>query len=627
MGLRANAHGEVETRCRYCSGACSCTGRGVGGGHRMDLKVKVAELICNEMWRWLRGWSGRFVEIAQVQVPKVHDNLEEKFVWINKRGKEKNFSERNIILFRNAGRSEKELFRSFLSLLVKYDAYNINGCTFRMKCHDGKVYQNNRVSVEAIDLHISKEVATTRQAFYYGFLQEIWVLDYHFRKMSLFKCDWVNHRAGGVKRDTSLRNLVMQSYVEIKNNEEIERFSKESKDADKFCYDAVEVKEKTLSGFINKENEHLKLVYKNLFDSIKKPRVQKEKLRSTLSEFATDHILGKDDSSSSSVAESNTFELEKKSGKNIYENEKYDLQTKIDELEKVACLLKVAIAMSSSSDQNREVFGPETFHEQSDDELTEAEIKQMEADDQVIQIILLGLPEDIYVAVDSCETAQEIWLRVQQMMKGSDIGIQERKAKGLGHLARNCTVRPRRRDAAYLQTQLLIAQKEEVGIHLQAEEFYLMAAATNLNEIEKVNANCILMTNLQQTSTSRTYSDKAPIYDSDGSPKNDSNVIFTVSSMEQVKGTIEQHSGTVEEICVYHESLFHNLAAGVEKVNSVNRVQNFKIQLLKEATKFVQDFKSFAKEADESLAKHKALELEIERLLKEVVSQDIMSIV
>nr|GFD48266.1 Gag-Pol polyprotein [Tanacetum cinerariifolium] len=37
--------------------------------------------------------------------------------------------------------------------------------------------------------------------------------------------------------------------------------------------------------------------------------------------------------------------------------------------------------------------------------------------------------EDIYAAVDSCETAQGIWLRVQQMMKGSDIGIQEKKAK------------------------------------------------------------------------------------------------------------------------------------------------------------------------------------------------------
>nr|GEZ21494.1 hypothetical protein [Tanacetum cinerariifolium] len=54
---------------------------------------------------------------------------------------------------------------------------------------------------------------------------------------------------------------------------------------------------------------------------------------------------------------------------------------------------------------------------------------EIEADDQAIQTILLGPPEDIYAAVDSCETAQEIWLRVQQMMKGSDIGIQEKKAK------------------------------------------------------------------------------------------------------------------------------------------------------------------------------------------------------
>ncbi|GJZ49864.1 hypothetical protein Tco_0604054 [Tanacetum coccineum] len=63
-------------------------------------------------------------------------------------------------------------------------------------------------------------------------------------------------------------------------------------------------------------------------------------------------------------------------------------------------------------------------------------------------------------------------------------------------------------------------------------------------------------------------------------------------------------------------------------VNQVDaRVQNFEIQFLKEAAKFVRDFQSLAKEADESLAKHKALELEIERLLRAVVSQDIMSIV
>nr|GEZ71771.1 ribonuclease H-like domain-containing protein [Tanacetum cinerariifolium] len=65
-----------------------------------------------------------------------------------------------------------------------------------------------------------------------------------------------------------------------------------------------------------------------------------------------------------------------------------------------------------SGDTNQEVPVNETFHVQTDDELTEKELKQIEADDQAIQTILLGLPQDIYAAVDSCETAQEIWLRV-----------------------------------------------------------------------------------------------------------------------------------------------------------------------------------------------------------------------
>nr|GEW39872.1 hypothetical protein [Tanacetum cinerariifolium] len=303
-------------------------------------------------------------------------------------------------------------------------------------------------------------------------------------------------------------------------------------------------------------------------------------------------------------------------------------------------------------DVNRNVNVTETSHEQMDDELSEKELKQIEADDQAIQTILLGLPKDIYAAVDSCKTAQEIWLHVQQMMKGSNIGIQEKKAmlfnewerftsnegesfesyyhrflklmndlkrnkhfpekiasnlkflnnlqpewsrhvtifyqtkdlhtadytqlydflkynqkemvggngenqfrqyagqnvrnragyndvignqiiqnarnqngligiqgngnqnqirngnlvaahaegnaagqnrnqircyncRGVGHYARNDTVRPRRRDAAYLQTQLLIAQKEEEGIKLQAEEYDLMAAAADLDEIKE----------------------------------------------------------------------------------------------------------------------------------------------
>nr|GEY07062.1 hypothetical protein [Tanacetum cinerariifolium] len=72
---------------------------------------------------------------------------------------------------------------------------------------------------------------------------------------------------------------------------------------------------------------------------------------------------------------------------------------------------------------------PESFHEQTNKELTENDVKRMDADDQAIQTILLGLPKDVYAAVDSCETAKEIWERVRQMMKGSNIGEHEKKAK------------------------------------------------------------------------------------------------------------------------------------------------------------------------------------------------------
>ncbi|GJU46379.1 hypothetical protein Tco_1203645 [Tanacetum coccineum] len=132
-------------------------------------------------------------------------------------------------------------------------------------------------------------------------------------------------------------------------------------------------------------------------------------------------------------------------------------------------------------------------------------------------------------------------------------------------------VRPRRRDAAYLQTQLLIAQKEEAKIQLQAEEYDLMSVAADINEIEEVNANCILMANSQQASSAGTQTDKAsilslgngssgPIPESHLVQQNDSDVITAAPSVEQSGGIVEQHSATVEEIHAYYQSLYKNLA-------------------------------------------------------------------
>nr|GFD06623.1 hypothetical protein [Tanacetum cinerariifolium] len=78
-------------------------------------------------------------------------------------------------------------------------------------------------------------------------------------------------------------------------------------------------------------------------------------------------------------------------------------------------------------------------------------------------------------------------------------------------------VKPRKKDAAYLRTQLQIAQKDKARIQLNSKEFYFMAAVGAYDEIEKVTANCSLQDNLQQASTLGTQSDKAPVYDSDGS--------------------------------------------------------------------------------------------------------------
>nr|GEV66503.1 hypothetical protein [Tanacetum cinerariifolium] len=194
-------------------------------------------------------------------------------------------------------------------------------------------------------------------------------------------------------------------------------------------------------------------------------------------------------------------------------------------------------------DANRDITVTETFHLQTDDELSDKELKQIEADNQAIQTILLGLPEDIYATVDSCETAQETWLRNGNPV----IARAERNAAG--------------------QNRNQIRCYNCRGV----EEYDLMAAASDLDKIEEVNANCILMANLQQASTSGTQTDSAPVYDTDGSAETDNDVISEDTSVEQDGETVEQHPANFEETCALYESLYQNLAIEVEKVNLVNR--------------------------------------------------------
>nr|GEX05137.1 ribonuclease H-like domain-containing protein [Tanacetum cinerariifolium] len=129
----------------------------------------------------------------------------------------------------------------------------------------------------------------------------------------------------------------------------------------------------------------------------------------------------------------------------------------------------------------------------------------------------------------------------------------------------------------------------------------------DLDEIEEVNANCILMANSQQASTSGTQLDKALVYDTDGSaevqlnencydndifnmftqeeqykdllepipkpqlvPQNDNHVTYVAPSMVQSGDTVETSSAPNEKTRAHQETVYCNLIDHVTQVNMVN---------------------------------------------------------
>ncbi|GKA06046.1 hypothetical protein Tco_0685166 [Tanacetum coccineum] len=102
-------------------------------------------------------------------------------------------------------------------------------------------------------------------------------------------------------------------------------------------------------------------------------------------------------------------------------------------------------------------------------------------------------------------------------------------------------------------------------------------------------------------------------------------IIVTLQRVVKQKMTLDIHNWSSSVHQEIHKIVKDEIFPIVNQVDA--RLQNLKIQFFKESAKFVRDFKSLAKEAGESLAKHRALEFEIECLLRVVFSQDIMSIV
>ncbi|GJX22454.1 retrovirus-related pol polyprotein from transposon TNT 1-94 [Tanacetum coccineum] len=179
--------------------------------------------------------------------------------------------------------------------------------------------------------------------------------------------------------------------------------------------------------------------------------------------------------------------------------------------------------------------------------------------------------------------------------------------KGLGHYARNCIAKTRKRGVAFLQTQLLIAEKEEAGIQLQAEEFDFM-----------------VMDQLSSAKTITTLNEEIANLNNHLSKEKS-----TVSYLQQEKKKLKSDFKIREDELLDKQIQLEQKIKELD--NILNSNENGKVLLEKHDPPVVYDSEEtlqLAQEkADESLAKHMSLEYEIERLLRAVVSQDIMLIV
>nr|GEV68725.1 hypothetical protein [Tanacetum cinerariifolium] len=253
-------------------------------------------------------------------------------------------------------------------------------------------------------------------------------------------------------------------------------------------------------------------------------------------------------------------------------------------------------------DTNREVLVTETFHVQTDDELTEKELKQIEADDQAIQTILLSLPEDIYAAVDSCETAQEIY--IQAKLLNTNYNNQRISSNPHNRQIAQPGNLNGYNDVQNVRNQVIQNAVQNSRVHNIRNQNGLIGVPKNANQNLNRNGNLVAARaegnaaghngnrircyNCRGVDGSAEVNDYENCYDNEifnmftqeeqytellehipeplQVPQNDNNVISEVTSMEQSGGTVEQHPTNVEETRALYDSLYNNLAIEVEKI-------------------------------------------------------------
>nr|GEV01879.1 copia-type Pol polyprotein [Tanacetum cinerariifolium] len=105
-------------------------------------------------------------------------------------------------------------------------------------------------------------------------------------------------------------------------------------------------------------------------------------------------------------------------------------------------------------------------------ELSATEAIQADCDVKVTNIILQGLPPEVYALVKNHKVAKELWERIQLLINNSQKQrvIVCYTCKGEGHMSKQCTKPKRKRDEAWFKDKVLLVQAQANGQVLNEEE-------------------------------------------------------------------------------------------------------------------------------------------------------------
>ncbi|GJU67289.1 hypothetical protein Tco_1253548 [Tanacetum coccineum] len=99
--------------------------------------------------------------------------------------------------------------------------------------------------------------------------------------------------------------------------------------------------------------------------------------------------------------------------------------------------------------------------------LSTAEKIQDDCDMKATNIILQGLPADIYSFVNHHRVAKDLWERVQLLMQGSELSLQERESKLYNEFDKFTSEKGETIHSYYLRFAMLINDMNTIGMTIQ----------------------------------------------------------------------------------------------------------------------------------------------------------------